>query len=204
MWHSAIKTGAQHWHRKPQQAQQVLTGASAQQEKCRVKCFLSQAVKFICTQLCSFRQQLDQPALTLFCLGFFHTCLISIQLSLLILVKTQSMDQNQHLLIGQIPGAHLRKMWRNVSKSEKYVKTCNDSHSPDQELGILCQIQNCLQRGVLKSSLPPSSDLGCQPVAGSYLGKVLLQSWDAVSDTKPPVMLTIKHQEKCMFFIAMF
>lgn len=77
-----------------------------------------------------------------------------------------------------------------------------DRHSPDQGLGILCQIQNYLQRGVLKSSLPPSSDLGCQPVAGSYLGKVLLQSWDAFSDTKPPVMLTIKHQEKMYTFYS--
>lgn len=60
----------------------------------------------------------------------------------------------------------------------------------------------CLHRGILKSSLPPSSDLGCQPAAGSYLDKVLLQTWDLFSDTEPCIMLAGRHQDTVYVFYS--
>lgn len=59
-----------------------------------------------------------------------------------------------------------------------------------------------LHRGVLKSSLPPSSDLGSQPVAGFYLAKVLLQTWDPFSHTKLHLMIMVKHQDKIYVFYS--
>lgn len=167
LWHSTIPAGTQNCHRKPQQTQQVPT--LPQHSRGSVGCPHGVLVwTYSCPRLwnlsahsfvASDNSLISQPYL--YFIWVFSTSVLFSLFNCLFYSwdKTQGMDQNEHLLIGQIPGAH---------KSEECVKTCSDRHSPDQGLGILHWIQNCPtpQR---RSEVQPASLLRSWVSACSWL-----------------------------------